>query len=44
MRTYNYEFLLLTGAFLACVCKVIVAGNVAPAATVMPHHHHAVLT
>lgn len=33
---------LLTGAFLAGVSQVIVAGHVAPAAAIVPHHHNAV--
>lgn len=36
--------LLLTGAFLAGVCKVIVAGYVTPASVIMPHHHYTVFT
>lgn len=35
---------LLTGAFLAGVCKVIVAGYVTPASIIMPHHHYTVFT
>ena len=35
---------LLTGALLAGVREVVVAGYVAPASIVVPHHHHTVFT
>lgn len=43
-RTYSHQFILLTCAFLAGICQMIVAGNVTPATTIVPHHHHAVFT
>lgn len=35
---------LLTGAFLAGVGQVIVAGHIAPASIIVPHHHHTVFS
>lgn len=37
-------FTLLTGAFLAGVGQVVVAGYITPAPIIMPHHHHAVFS
>lgn len=35
---------LLTGALLAGVGQVVVAGHVAPASVIVPHHHHTVFS